>query len=102
MLNILPGRLQTNLVIPTAHNACMVVFDYYYDDISSPKAKEVIEADILYSDKVQKEDAEICERVQHGLESRAYDKGRFSPEMENGVYHFQTLLKQAYRSAITA
>ncbi|MEK6566758.1 MAG: aromatic ring-hydroxylating dioxygenase subunit alpha [Bacteroidota bacterium] len=100
MLNILPGRLQTNVVIPSAHDKCTVIFDYYYDDVASSKAKEMIEADILYSDKVQKEDAEICEHVQRGLQSRAYNKGRFSPDMENGVYHFQTLLKQAYRSAI--
>ena len=100
MLNILPGRLQTNLVIPTAHNACTVLFDYYYDDISSEKAKKMIKEDIRYSDKVQQEDAEICEHVQRGLESRAYHKGRFSVEMENGVYHFQSLLKKAYRSAL--
>jgi len=102
MLNILPGRLQTNIVIPSAHDKCTIIFDYYYDDVTSSKAQEMIEADIQYSDKIQNEDAEICEHVQRGLQSRAYHKGRFSPEMENGVYHFQTLLKQAYRSAIKA
>jgi len=100
MLNILPGRLQTNLVIPTAHNTCTVLFDYYYDDISSEKAKTIIEEDIRYSDRIQQEDAEICGHVQRGLESRAYHKGRFSVEMENGVYHFQSLIKKAYRSAL--
>jgi len=47
---------------------------------------------------VQHEDAEICERVQQGLGSRAYDKGRFSVRFEEGVYHFQKLLKHAYRT----
>jgi len=47
---------------------------------------------------VQTEDAEICERVQQGLGSRAYDRGRFSVRFEEGVYHFQNLLKQAYRT----
>ncbi|MBI4428495.1 MAG: aromatic ring-hydroxylating dioxygenase subunit alpha [Ignavibacteriales bacterium] len=98
MLNILPGRLQTNLVIPSSHNCCTVLFDYYYDDVESAEGRKVIEEDIQYSDKVQKEDAEICEHVQRGLESAAYHKGRFSVDMENGVYHFQTLLKKAYRS----
>lgn len=102
MLNILPGRLQTNVVVPLTHNTCKVIFDYYYDDVTSARAKDLIEADLQYSDKVQKEDAEICEHVQRGLQSRAYNKGRFSPEMENGVYHFQSLLKQAYRTAIKA
>ncbi len=102
MLNILPGRVQTNLVIPVSPDHCQVVFDYYYDDVTSKRGRKRMKDDIDYSDRVQKEDAEICERVQLGLASRAYDKGRFSPEMENGVYHFQTLLKQAYRETLGA
>jgi choline monooxygenase len=100
MMNILPGRLQTNLVVPVSCNNCVVIFDYYYDDISTDEAINGIEGDIRYSDKVQHEDMEICEQVQKGLESRAYDKGRFSVECEGGVYHFQSLLKKAYRSAL--
>jgi len=100
MMNILPGRLQTNLVLPTAHNRCAVIFDYYYDDVTSEKARAVAEEDIRYSDSIQQEDAEICGYVQRGLESRAYNKGRFSAECENGVYHFQSLLKRAYREAL--
>ena len=96
MLNILPGRLQTNVVVPVAHNRCRVLFDYYYDDVSSPAAAKAIQADLDYNDMVQKEDIEICELVQRGLESRSYDRGRFSVEMEQGVYHFQCLLKKAY------
>ncbi|HWP81191.1 MAG TPA: aromatic ring-hydroxylating dioxygenase subunit alpha [Bacteroidota bacterium] len=102
MLNILPGRLQTNLVLPVDHNHTRVIFDYCYDDISSPKALRMIEQDIEYSHKIQLEDIEICERVQKGLESIAYHKGRFSPETELGVYHFQSLLKQFYRRARNA
>ena len=60
----------------------------------------MIGEDIAYSDNVQKEDMEICEHVQRGLESRAYNKGRFSVECENGVHHFQSLLKKAYRQAL--
>src|SRR5438309_969093 len=98
MLNFVPGRLQSNLVIPVAPDRCKVIFRYYYDDVASAAARGRIEADIAFSDKVQHEDAEICERVQQGLGSRAYDKGRFSVRFEEGVYHFQKLLKQAYRT----
>lgn len=97
MLNVVPGRLQLNVVIPTAADRCKVLFRYYYDDPDGPGARARIEADVEFSDRVQKEDAEICERVQHGLRSRAYDRGRFSVRFEEGVYHFQRLLKQAYR-----
>ncbi|HEX9652751.1 MAG TPA: aromatic ring-hydroxylating dioxygenase subunit alpha [bacterium] len=99
MLNILPGRLQTNLIVPLAHDRTRVLFDFFYDDIDSPAAKKIIADDIEYSDRVQKEDMEICEYVQRGLQSRAYDRGRFSVKCEQGVYHFQTLLKEFYRNA---
>lgn len=98
MLNILPGRLQTNLVIPTSQYTTTVIFDYYYDDVTSERSLKMIEEDIRYSDAVQREDIEICERVQRGLASRVYSKGRFSAECESGVHHFQSLLKKAYRS----
>jgi choline monooxygenase len=97
MLNIVPGRLQSNVVIPLAADRCKVVFRYYYDDVTSAAAARRIEADLAFSDSVQSEDAEICARVQQGLGSRAYDRGRFSVRFEAGVYHFQKLLKQAYR-----
>jgi len=100
MLNVVPGRLQSNVVIPLGPDRCQVVFRYYYEDVTSPAARERIEADIAFSDKVQREDAEICERVQRGLSSRAYDKGRFSVRFEEGVYHFQKLLKRAYRDRL--
>ncbi len=100
MLNILPGRLQTNLVIPTAHDRCTVVFRYYYAETESAAARKLIADDLAYSEGVQREDIEICERVQAGLSSRAYDRGRFSVPFESGVHHFQSLLRGAYRSWI--
>jgi len=97
MLNVLPHRIQANLVLPDGPDRCRVIFWYYYDEPGAPGRDAQIDADLDYSDVVQREDREICERVQHGLRSRAYDRGRFSVEMESGVHHFQTLLKQAYR-----
>jgi len=99
MLNILPGRLQTNLVLPLASGRCQVLFDYYYADAVSPAALKMIDADLKFSDEVQKEDISICERVQHGLESGSYTAGRISPKRESGVHHFQELVRAAYRVA---
>jgi len=100
MLNILPGRLQVNLVVPLAPDRTRVIFDYYYDDVTSPEALRMIEEDLTFSDRVQQEDAEICEHVQRGLASRAYDRGRFSVEAEAGVHHFQALLKETFEKAV--
>lgn len=102
MLNILPGRLQVNRVVPVSADRCQVIFDFYYDDIESEQAKRTIAEDLAFSEKVQQEDIDICEHVQRGLASRAYDKGRFSVDAEVGVYHFQCLLKEAYRKALEA
>lgn len=99
MLNILPGRLQTNLVLPEGADRCRVIFQYFHDEVDSPAARQRIEADVAYSDGVQAEDAEICALVQRGLGSRSYDRGRFSVRYEAGVHHFQELLREHYRAA---
>jgi choline monooxygenase len=96
MLNILPGRLQTNLVQPISATECRIIFDYYYDDISSPESLALIEEDMRFSDEVQAEDIDICERVQVGLSSRSYSQGRYSVKRENALYHFHTLLRRAF------
>jgi choline monooxygenase len=43
-------------------------------------------------DRVELEDEEIVERVQRGVESRLYDRGRYSPSGEVGTHHFHRLL----------
>jgi choline monooxygenase len=101
MLNILPGRLQTNLVIPKGPDRCTVRFEYYYADAVSPEGRARAEADVRFSDMVQAEDIGICEQVQRGLGSRAYDRGRFSVDFEEGVYMFQVMLKEAYRRVLS-
>jgi len=100
MLNILPGRLQMNLVEPVSTNNCKVYFWYFYDDIEAKEKAGIIKGDIEYSEVIQHEDIEICEAVQRGLQSKAYDKGRFSVKRELGVYHFQSLLKKQFQFAI--
>jgi choline monooxygenase len=49
---------------------------------------------IAFSDQIQQEDIEVCEWVWRGLNSRAYDRGRFSVLRENGVHHFQSLIHE--------
>lgn len=101
MLNILPGRVQLNRVEPVDAGHCRVHFEYYYDDVTSEAGKTKHQQDMAYSDKVQQEDMEICEAVQLGLRSKAYDRGRFSPKMETALHHCQGLLKQSYARFLT-
>jgi len=70
MLNVVPGRMQLNVVIPTAPDRCVCCSGYYYDESEAPGARERIEADVTFSDQVPDEDAEICARVQRGWQPR--------------------------------
>lgn len=100
MLNILPNRLQINVVTPVSANHCRVLFEYYYAVGDWEGAEPMIAEDMRFSDEVQREDISICERVQLGLESGAYAPGRLSPQREAGVHHFQELIRKAYRGAL--
>ncbi len=99
MLNILPGRLQTNTVVPLGVDRCRVLFDSYYDAANDAGRRE---ADRDFSDGVQHEDIAICEDVQRGLASGSYVAGRLNPLRESGVHHFHELLRAAYREGSPA
>ncbi|MFI4969927.1 MAG: aromatic ring-hydroxylating dioxygenase subunit alpha [Lysobacterales bacterium] len=100
MFNILPGRVQTNRVLPLAAARCRVEFDFYYPDAADAAARRT--RDLEFSDLVQKEDVDICECVQRGLASGSYVAGRLNPKRESGVHHFHELLRAAYRDAAAA
>jgi choline monooxygenase len=103
MLNCLPGRLQTNRVVPLAVDRCRVDFEYYYPagDANGEELRRR-EQDQSFSDEVQIEDAAICEAVQRGLASGSYESGRLNPKREAGVKHFHDLLRVAYRQGLGA
>jgi choline monooxygenase len=96
MLNLTAGRLQVNQVVPVAHDRCRVVFDYFYEDAESDAARAAIAEDRVVSARIQAEDAEICERVQKGLASPAYDSGCYSSKREQALYHYHQLLRDWY------
>ncbi|MBI5764702.1 MAG: Rieske 2Fe-2S domain-containing protein [Planctomycetes bacterium] len=98
MLNWYEGVMDTNLVIPLAVDKCLVVFDFYFDDIS-PAAEERNRKSVEVGTSVQQEDVDICESVQRGLQSRAYDTGRLSVRREAGEHLFHRLLHDNFRLA---
>jgi choline monooxygenase len=94
MLNVVPGRLQLNRVVPTGIDTCRVDFEWYFAD--DPTVHARIADDLAFTDTVQREDAALCAHVQRGLTSGHYIPGRLSPKREAGVWHFQNLLRQDY------
>ncbi len=75
---------------------------YFYDAQCTAEQKEII--DYLHR-TVRIEDQTICESVQRGLHSRAYQQGRLvvdpqrSAASEHGVHHFQRLVWRALHEA---
>lgn len=99
MLNILPGRLQTNRVLPLAVDRCRVDFDYYYADALLDGHAEQIAQDQALAELTQQEDIDMCERVQRAFASGSYDTGRVHPLRETGIHHFQELYRAQMRLA---
>ena len=91
MINVYEGVMDTNLVIPHGVDKTEVIFDYYFADVSE-SAREKNLASIAISEQIQAEDVAICESVQRGLKSRAYDTGRLSVRREAGEHLFHQLL----------
>ncbi|MFO1402156.1 MAG: aromatic ring-hydroxylating dioxygenase subunit alpha [Steroidobacteraceae bacterium] len=97
MLNIMPGRMQTNRILPLGPDRCRVEFDYYYAQDAAALAR--MARDREFSDEIQAEDIAICEAVQKGLASGHYTAGRLCPKREGGVWHFHQRLRAAYAAA---
>jgi len=92
MLNIYPDNIQTNVIVPLAHDKTLTLFEWFFHGSGSDKIQERIRKSIAFSEEVQKEDVMLCENVQRGLRSPTYDRGRYSVSRENGVHHFHMLL----------
>jgi choline monooxygenase len=99
MVNIYPDNLSSNIIIPLTADKTLTVFEWFFLEPGSGEAWEGVQQAIGFSDEIQREDMEICESVQRGLRSRAYDRGRFSVRRENGVHHFHRLVDRYLKSA---
>ena len=81
--------MDTNMVVPTGPDTTTVVYDYF---LQKDKMEELggdlesyVDQSLAESDKVQQEDNMICESVQRGLHSAAYDTGRWGEILSSVV-----------------
>ncbi len=95
MINLYPGVMDTNLVLPLGPDRCRVVIDFFFSGM--PSSHELVQESIAVGHQIQREDVGVCEDVQRGLGSRSYSTGRFSVRREAGGYHFHRLLATALR-----
>ncbi len=87
MLNVYPWGISVNVVKPLAVDRTRVSFLTYVWD--PEKLDRGAGAGL---DRVEREDEAVVESVQRGVRSRLYDRGRYSPDREEGVHHFHRLL----------
>jgi choline monooxygenase len=87
MFNIYPWGLSINVVKPLAVDRCRVSFLAYVWDPAKLDSGAGTELD-----RVEREDESVVEAVQHGVRSRLYERGRYSPKHETGTHHFHRML----------
>ena len=100
MINVYEGVMDTNLVCPRGLDRTEVIFDFYFAD-NSASAHERNLVSIAVSERIQAEDIAICESVQRGLASRAYNTGRLSLRREGGEHLFHRLLHADLKSGLS-
>jgi choline monooxygenase len=94
MFNIYQDNMSSNVILPLGPDRTLTIFEWFFADPGSGPGWESMQQTIAFSDEIQQEDIVICEQVQRGLRSRSYEAGRFSAKRENGVYHFQNLVRE--------
>lgn len=97
MLNVYPWGLSVNVVKPLAVDRTRVSYLTFVWDAS--RLDRGAGASL---DRVEREDEAIIERVQQGVRSGLYTRGRYSPLRETGVHHFHRLLVGALEGATGA
>jgi len=89
MFNFYPWGLSINIIRPLKKDLTKVSFlTYLWDESKIDKGSG---AGI---DKVEREDEAIVENVQIGINSRSYDRGRYSVKHERGTHHFHRIIAE--------
>ncbi|MFT4525761.1 MAG: choline monooxygenase [Bacteroidia bacterium] len=94
MFNFYPWGLSFNIVNPLKPDLTKVSFRAYVMDES--KLDSGAGAGL---DTVEAEDEAVVEQVQRGVQSRLYNRGRYSATMEKCVHHFHRLVSADLNSS---
>lgn len=87
MLNFYPWGISINVIEPTSINTTRVKFySYPIKNHSQPNSGD---SDL---NTIELEDQEVVKNVQIGINSRTYNKGRYSPKNEIGIHYFHSLI----------
>lgn len=92
MINVYPWGLSVNIVEPVTLQSCRVVYRSFVadDTLRGLGAGGDVHA-------VEREDQEVVQRVQHGIGSALWPRGRYAPTHELGVHHFHRMLHRCWK-----
>lgn len=90
MINRYGPIMDTNWVLPLGPDRTLTIFDFYFE-AGVAEDPAFVERSLSASETVQQEDIEICESVQRGLGSSAFDRGRYA-QMERAAHDFHCRL----------
>ncbi|MHB1571381.1 MAG: aromatic ring-hydroxylating oxygenase subunit alpha [Solirubrobacteraceae bacterium] len=88
--------LVARAITPQGPHSTSVRFDYYFTP-STPAAERA--ETVEYFEQIVREDIPVCESVQRGLRSGAYERGPLNPDSEQSVIRFQRRVTAALRGA---
>ena len=91
MINRYGPVLDTNLVLPLEVDRCRVIVDVWFEADADERFRAV---SLAQTRAIQDEDVAICESVQVGMASGAWERGRYAPAAESAVLHFHRMLAQ--------
>lgn len=87
MINVYPWGLSLNVVEPRGlERSCVRYLTWVW------REEWIDQGAGANTDQTEQEDHGVILRVQQGIQSRLYQRGRYSPSMEQGVHHFHRLL----------
>ena len=90
MFNFYPWGLSLNIVYPEGPERTRISFQtYLLPDANLKNFRDQV------LDVTEMEDEHVVLKVQQGVKSRLYVRGRYSPSMERCVHHFHRLITQA-------
>jgi choline monooxygenase len=89
MFNFYPWGISVNIVKPIKKDITKVSYLTFINDES--RLNTGAGADL---ETVELEDQKVVESVQQGINSRFYEKGRYSPTREQGTHHFHRLIAE--------
>jgi choline monooxygenase len=90
-LNVYADGMNVERILPDGPDRTRVVYQYFFADPDDPVNEETVKISGVTLDQ----DQEICEAVQHNLDSGMYESGPLSPKHEGAVGWFHDRIREA-------